>query len=493
MHTYGTPATRQRAVKLFLRRYGSSRNPNPNEEALQELARSLKPEPTTIYKSFRGKAEPVTEQDGTKPSTIFRHVADTRRTKSAASARHELRGENAQADGGAHSTATLPKSPIVARFEQGQTPMKQQAKGPENQRLAKDPWASMLASPIRSCSVTTVRLPADLLLDFNLVKHPHEDKIFAMPLKAADLSSLWRQPKKKNEQGEPKIDARVGDEAGKALPDATAEGDPSPPAQQSRSTASSPALKLPAVRFVPHKSVLKHVTMQHRKSTNPKVTEAPINGRLMPYRLSLAEPSLKNKSYWKLDMPESLGDILQRRVVAALENNIQIALERGGSDAFVRLDAAPSRDVLRGTQAGALLWFGPDVDSQVDFRTALKSFAPTLDDRGDADGLPILLPLDETVSMPVFDLPALLQSSIEEARGAHHLEVLRRSAGDAVPSGWWLLRSYFPSAYQVIEALWQLHQYSAYDKSLGDILEFDRRYPDPREERKRARAAASSS
>ena len=83
----------------------------------------------------------------------------------------------------------LPVSPLVQAFERARAP-KSLPKGAEKEVLATNPWATMLASPVRLCTATGVRLPKDLLVPWGLVRHPATEKVYFMPTELAELDSL---------------------------------------------------------------------------------------------------------------------------------------------------------------------------------------------------------------------------------------------------------------------------------------------------------------
>jgi hypothetical protein len=82
----------------------------------------------------------------------------------------------------------LPVSPLVQALERKNT-KKLPIKGGEEE-LADNPWAKMLASPMRLCSATGVRLPKDLLVPWGLVKNPATEEVYFMPTELAELDSL---------------------------------------------------------------------------------------------------------------------------------------------------------------------------------------------------------------------------------------------------------------------------------------------------------------
>ncbi len=60
----------------------------------------------------------------------------------------------------------------------------------EIEGLKNNPWAEILAGPIRACQGSGARLPGGLLLDLGYVKNPKDGKVYLMPAKLADLDAL---------------------------------------------------------------------------------------------------------------------------------------------------------------------------------------------------------------------------------------------------------------------------------------------------------------
>ncbi|KAJ5289179.1 hypothetical protein N7478_002209 [Penicillium angulare] len=79
----------------------------------------------------------------------------------------------------------LPQSPFVThpRRQTGRkTDIKLDPKleGPEP--LSKNPWAQALASPIRSCALTSARIPRSLMGEWGLVRKPNTEELFILPV-----------------------------------------------------------------------------------------------------------------------------------------------------------------------------------------------------------------------------------------------------------------------------------------------------------------------
>lgn len=56
--------------------------------------------------------------------------------------------------------------------------------------LPNNPWAKMLADPVRACQGSGARLPMDLLLDLEYVQNPKSGKVYLLPANLADLNAL---------------------------------------------------------------------------------------------------------------------------------------------------------------------------------------------------------------------------------------------------------------------------------------------------------------
>ncbi|EER44622.1 conserved hypothetical protein [Histoplasma capsulatum H143] len=76
----------------------------------------------------------------------------------------------------------LPKSPIVTRLEQRAQKLKQRANEQDIDRLKYNPWAQLLASPVRMCAATGARVPEKLLGSWGLVQHPETQNLWLMPV-----------------------------------------------------------------------------------------------------------------------------------------------------------------------------------------------------------------------------------------------------------------------------------------------------------------------
>jgi hypothetical protein len=86
-------------------------------------------------------------------------------------------------------SASLPSS-AYQRLQAQERRMKEQATGKAKQRLQDNPWAQWLASPIRMCQATGVRLPNKLMIGWNCVRNPKDDLVYLMPEELTDIKQL---------------------------------------------------------------------------------------------------------------------------------------------------------------------------------------------------------------------------------------------------------------------------------------------------------------
>jgi hypothetical protein len=84
---------------------------------------------------------------------------------------------------------SLPLSPYQ-RLQAKERHMKDQAKAEAKQRLQNNPWAEWLASPVRMCQATGVRLPKKLMVGWNFIRNPEDSQVYLMPEELVDMAHL---------------------------------------------------------------------------------------------------------------------------------------------------------------------------------------------------------------------------------------------------------------------------------------------------------------
>ena len=82
----------------------------------------------------------------------------------------------------------LPQSPILKKVSKREKPAKE-IRNPALEPLAHDPWARMLAEPIRQCRASQVRMPVSLLSNWGLTRHPKTDEVYLVPSELADIDN----------------------------------------------------------------------------------------------------------------------------------------------------------------------------------------------------------------------------------------------------------------------------------------------------------------
>jgi hypothetical protein len=83
----------------------------------------------------------------------------------------------------------LPESPVMRRLRK-EKKHKRVPTSEEISNLSSNPWASILASPVRYCQGTGVRLPSDLLVQWSFVRKRSNDLTYLMPAALADMKNL---------------------------------------------------------------------------------------------------------------------------------------------------------------------------------------------------------------------------------------------------------------------------------------------------------------
>lgn len=87
----------------------------------------------------------------------------------------------------------IPESPVVAQVKDAARRRGAEKAMPTEQELGtlkNNPWAEMLASPVRACQASGARLPANLMLDFRCVVNPADGKTYLVPAELANLDAL---------------------------------------------------------------------------------------------------------------------------------------------------------------------------------------------------------------------------------------------------------------------------------------------------------------
>jgi hypothetical protein len=88
---------------------------------------------------------------------------------------------------------TLPESPVLRRAKLARIHKKLPDKV-EFGRLADNPWARLLAGPIRHCQATGVKIPRGLFVPWGLLRNPYDEQVYLMPNDLAEIEHLRHTP-----------------------------------------------------------------------------------------------------------------------------------------------------------------------------------------------------------------------------------------------------------------------------------------------------------
>ncbi len=249
----------------------------------------------------------------------------------------------------------LPQSPLVLALAK-EKPKKQKVKGVYNNELANNPWARMLASPIRYCPVTGVRLPSDLLVPWGLVRNPTTQDVYFMPAELAELDKLKdKRTKSKKASSSTTQDGNQEGSSYTQSPTTTrnTDADSVPPSKDEGvwpgSDSPDAPTYLPKVNILPLQSLLQHLTLNYtfvNNKSGQRESHNNVVGRMVPWRwnqalerakfyrdrrriaagrppLSKAEQSniLSDFKYvrWDPEIDQKMLRILRERVLVALE------------------------------------------------------------------------------------------------------------------------------------------------------------------------------
>ena len=278
-------------------------------------------------------------------------------------------------------------------------------------KLASNPYALALATPVRSCQVLDVRLPRYFLQDFELMAHPETREPWWVPTslrKEFDDAEAAPETLQKdwNFQSETPEDKLEASDLNSPLPVQT------PSRNLPRSTSLGPG-----AYTLSRKALI--ASMQHSKS----------GWRYPPYKtfltgsliFSVMATKVRDKSFWRMDMDDFVLDLMRRRVVEALVYLIR--KNRGYISGCVGWEDA----CMAKRQQAAILWTGGEVGAMVgegfsEEGKELVDDSPHAPQGMRLDGPPEFATLtiggDRPRMRPVYNLRKLL--------GLEHLAELRR-------------------------------------------------------------------
>jgi hypothetical protein len=207
----------------------------------------------------------------------------------------------------------LPESPVMRRLRK-ERKHKREPTAEEQSALSDNPWACILASHVRHCQATGVRLPVDLLVPWTFVQKRSNDLTYLMPAGLADMKKL-----------KPSIDSE-----GSQLPERS-EGERS--ATDEFTNTPLPSKLTGKTNLLPYLHLIKRITEKVTRRDN-KLTNRGAVASLLNQRTKTAfdeaqhyaeNPEEKTRLdltslKWDFEIPKRILHIMRERVLTALES-----------------------------------------------------------------------------------------------------------------------------------------------------------------------------
>ncbi|KAJ5154242.1 uncharacterized protein N7500_009681 [Penicillium coprophilum] len=311
----------------------------------------------------------------------------------------------------------LPQSPLITRPRSGtEKNRKRRPTAQEEADLLKNPWAVMLASPARMCSVTGARLPSALLGTWGLVRQPNTDELYMMPVGLLQDSLQSNKAHNLSSSPEPIIPAQVEtpmvEVQGREEDTLDASPIPtSPDKQTGRQLVLRIAELLPLIRSI-------SVPLSKKGGKRPAIM------RLLPFRWKHPQGPVtaheEKKIIWSANTPEimlqGMRGVVVKKLSAVLEKYKRIGTSNG---VWRSLDLAEYSDTaLKGAlgglerfdrmECGAVLLLGP------------RNLAAPGDTSQPSCSLDSVALTQTGSKVPVFDLSVLFaESDIQTLRASH--------------------------------------------------------------------------
>lgn len=197
-------------------------------------------------------------------------------------------------------------------------------------KLLKNPYAQALATPVRSCSLTNVRLPSHFLLDFGLAPHPRTGKPWQIPKLALD----------------PNV-TTPGD-ASKFDRPASASYKDDVATNPSGSSTKRPARAVAGNHVISQKAAITFVSNIKRKSFF----------QMVPHRWKLDTRFKTDDLVWREDMDDFILELMRKKAVKLLQY-----LSSRPSAYIVKCEGY--EDIQNKQQPGAVLWLGKPENEEI--------------------------------------------------------------------------------------------------------------------------------
>ncbi|CAG8905490.1 unnamed protein product [Penicillium egyptiacum] len=311
----------------------------------------------------------------------------------------------------------LPQSPLLTRPRHGtEKNRKRRPTTQEEADLLKNPWALILASPARMCSVTGARLPSALLGTWGLVRQPDSDKLHMMPVGLLQDSLQSNKTKNLGSSPKPTIPSQYEGLAMGIQGQEEHSLDESPiPTSPDKQTGRQLVLRiaelLPLIRSI-------SVPLSKKGGKRSSIM------RLLPFRWKHPQGPVtaheEKKIIWSEDTPEftlrsmrgvvvkKLGAVLEKYKRVGMSNGVWRALDLPEYSDAALTEALGSLERFDRMECGGVLLLGSE-NSAASGHTSQSS--------GSLDSVA----LTQTGSkVPVFDLSVLFsESDINKLRESH--------------------------------------------------------------------------
>ncbi|KAK2788104.1 hypothetical protein FQN52_006941 [Onygenales sp. PD_12] len=293
---------------------------------------------------------------------------------------------------------SLPKSPLVSRLEQRSSRKKARGTKDELERLKHNPWAQALASPMRMCSATSVRIPRLFLQQWGLVQHPTTGALWLMPVKL--------------------VQQELQKAAAKSIPPTKDDGED--------------ALPIPARSSFPGLCIANSIGLLERMNA---VKQKLLTARLIPAQWKAPAGPIPQKAtlVWRQDMPAFVLRHMRDMAVGEVKKikELEPAGRAEGDWTVLEMESV-NEDALRESLAvvkdlenancGAVIVLRrdeptstPETDPETTASTNLPNAESGSQSPGHLPQLPEYLDLPQGSKVPVYDLTRLLTREQIEA------------------------------------------------------------------------------
>ena len=230
------------------------------------------------------------------------------------------------------SPRSLPESPLLRRIRK-EKPRKRRPAPEEYRELENNLWAQILASPLRHCQGTSVRVPSGLMLTWDLTKNSKDGITYLMPRDIANFEELRSPPVKTDIAGHAEtVLSTPGEATDSDGPPPTTASTPSQLLQDAQTPSETPKPpKSPGLWMLPNQSMLKHFSQEFvlRRRPVSRLFSTRWHVAISVAAKSADGPHPASNAKWYPDFDARLRKILEMRVLAAFEGFAADVTERG--------------------------------------------------------------------------------------------------------------------------------------------------------------------